>query len=210
MPKLHRAVSAPLRDALTERLAVRRLAPGDLDELVSMFADAEVWWFEYERGLTRTETEAFLDRQMRLWAAFGFGGCAVRDLRDDELLGVVGLGVPTLKHPSLPPVTVGWRFASTAWGHGYATEAATALLGQAFAGMRLDRVGCVTNADNDRSVAVARRLGMTDFARQTGLSDDGARTVTGLLMATDRQHWWSTHGEPTGTAGRRSGRRRVN
>ena len=160
-----------------------------------MFADAEVWRFEYERGLTRTETDAFLDRQMRLWAAFGFGGCAVRDLRDDELLGVVGLGVPTLKHPSLPSVTVGWRFASTAWGHGYATEAATALLGQAFDRMRLDRVGCVTNADNDRSVAVARRLGMTAFARQSGLSDDGARTVTGLLMATDRESWWSTHGE---------------
>jgi RimJ/RimL family protein N-acetyltransferase len=197
MPNLHPAVSAPLRDALTERLAVRRIAPTDLEELVSMFADAEVWRFEYERGLTRTETEAFLDRQMQLWAAFGFGGCAVRELRDDELLGVVGLGVPTLKHPSLPSVTVGWRFASTAWGHGYATEAAAALLGQAFDRMRLDRVGCVTNADNDRSVAVACRLGMAAFARQTGPSDDGARTVTGLLMATDRERWRSMHDEQT-------------
>lgn len=195
MPNLHPAVSAPLRDAQTERLAVRRLAPSDLEEVVAMFADAEVWWFEYERGLTRTETEAFLDRQMRLWAAFGFGGCAVRDLRDAELLGVVGLGVPTLEHPSLPPVTVGWRFAATAWGHGYATEAATALLCQAFDRMRLDRVGCVTNADNDRSLAVARRLGMAAFARQTGLGDDGVRTVTGLLMATDRDRWCAMHGE---------------
>ena len=195
MPTYQPVVSEPLRDALTERLAVRRLAPGDLEELVSMFADAEVWKFEYERGLTRTETEAFLDRQMRLWVAFGFGGCAVRDLRDGELLGVVGLGVPTLKHPSLPAVTVGWRFASTAWGHGYATEAATALLGQAFDRMRLDRVGCVTNADNSRSVAVARRLGMVAFARQTGLSDDGVRTVTGLLMATDRERWREIHGD---------------
>ncbi len=35
-----------------------------------MSADAQVWWFEHERGLTATETEAFLERQMRLWEEF--------------------------------------------------------------------------------------------------------------------------------------------
>jgi hypothetical protein len=44
-----------------------------------VFADREVWEFEYGRGMTGWETEAFLDRQMNLWAECGFGGCAVRN-----------------------------------------------------------------------------------------------------------------------------------
>ncbi len=39
------------------------------------------------------ETEAFLDRQKKLWAECGFGGCPVRAHHD--LIGVVGLAVPT-------------------------------------------------------------------------------------------------------------------
>jgi RimJ/RimL family protein N-acetyltransferase len=190
---MHPAVAAPLSDAVTQRLALRRLVTDDFNELATLFGDPEVWWFEYERGLTVTETEAFLDRQMRLWTECGFGGCAVRDLRHGNLIGVVGLGVPTLEHQLLPPVTVGWRFSSTAWGHGYATEAATALLHQAFGPMRLDRVGCVTNAENDRSVAVARRLGMNVVAEVTGPRDDGRGTVAAVLLMVGLDGWPPLH-----------------
>jgi hypothetical protein len=65
---MHRAVAAPLRDVVTRRLSGRRLGFDDLNELATMFAHPEVWEFEYERGLTRSETEAFVDRQMKLWA----------------------------------------------------------------------------------------------------------------------------------------------
>jgi RimJ/RimL family protein N-acetyltransferase len=189
VPARHPDIAAPLSDAVTRRLALRRLAGDALDELASMFADRDVWQFEYERGLTIAETRAFLDRQMQLWAECGFGGCAVRDRRDRRLLGVVGLGVPTVQHQCLPAVTVGWRFASTAWGHGYATEAATALLRQAFGAMRLNGVGCVTNAENDRSVAVARRLGMEIVGEVSGPRDDGVGTVVATILRVDRERW---------------------
>ena len=189
---MHPAVAAPLSDAATGRLALRRLVAGDFDELATLFRDPAVWWFEYERGLTVAETDAFLDRQMRMWTECGFGGCAVRDLRHGNLIGVVGLGVRTLEHQLLPPVTVGWRFSSTAWGHGYATEAATALLNQAFGSMRLDRVGCVTNAENDRSLAVARRICMNVVAEITGPRDDGQDTVAAVLMV-GRDDWPPPH-----------------
>jgi RimJ/RimL family protein N-acetyltransferase len=193
---MHPAVAVPLTDAVTQRLALRRLVAGDLDELATLFRDPEVWWFEYERGLTVAETDAFLHRQMRLWTECGFGGCAVRDLRHGNVIGVVGLGVPTLQHQLLPAVTVGWRFSSTAWGHGYATEAATALLHQAFGPMRLDRVGCVTNAENDRSLAVARRLGMNVVAEVTGPRDDGHGTVTAAILTVGRDYWPPLHDLP--------------
>jgi RimJ/RimL family protein N-acetyltransferase len=174
---------------LTPRLSIRQLHDSDLGELTELFRDPEVWRFEYERGLDGAETQEFLDRQKRLWDEHRFGGCAVRDLQNRVLRGVVGLGVAALAHPLLPAVTVGWRFASTAWGRGYATEAATALLDQAFGAMRLDAVGCVTNKGNERSVAVAQRLGLEAVGELTGLRDDGLKTVTAVILRIDRDRW---------------------
>jgi RimJ/RimL family protein N-acetyltransferase len=186
---MHPAVAAPLCDVVTRRLSVRRLGFDDLNELATMFAHHEVWEFEYERGMTRRETEAFVDRQMRLWAEFGFGGCAVRELVHHGLIGVVGLAVPTFPHELVPAVTVGWRFSPTVWGRGYATEAAAAVLDEAFTTMELDRVGCVTNAENRRSVAVAERLSMSLIGETRVLRDDRTRTVAALLFQITRRDW---------------------
>jgi len=185
VPGLHPAAAAPLRDAVTRRLDVRRLVSADQDDLAVLFDDPEVCRFD----TTVEETGAFFDRQMRLWTAHGFGGCAVRDLGDGRFLGVVGLGVPTLEHPRLPSVTIGWRFSSTAWGRGYATESGAALLDQAFGPMQLDRIGCVTRADNHHSIAVARRLGMNDVARETVPQNEGDSAVTALILEIDHDGW---------------------
>jgi RimJ/RimL family protein N-acetyltransferase len=182
-------MTARLQDAKTDRLSLCRLTDRDLTELVELFADPNVWRFEYERGLTKSETEAFLERQLAMWDGHAFGGCAVRRLEDGTLIGVAGLGVATVQHARLPSITVGWRFASRAWGRGYATEAATALLQQAFGSMGFDAVGCVTSAENDRSIAVARRLGMEAVAREAVPRDDGSGNVTALLLRIDRWRW---------------------
>ncbi|MDQ1508211.1 MAG: hypothetical protein QOG50_55 [Actinomycetota bacterium] len=182
MGSLHPAVAAPLADVETRRLSVRRLEPDDLDGLAAIFADADVWRFEYGRGLTRDETSAFLTRQLKLWADYGFGGCGVRELERTELIGVVGLAVPTALQEQLPPVTVGWRFSPSVWGNGYATEAATAVLEQAFTTMALDRVGCVTGAENRRSVALAERLGMSFITEAMVQRDDGQGVVAVALF----------------------------
>lgn len=62
---------------------------------------------------------------------------------------------------------VGWHLHPRAWGRGYATEAASALLERA-ASAGVPRVVAVTDPDNAPSQAVCRRLGMSDL----GLRDD--------------------------------------
>jgi RimJ/RimL family protein N-acetyltransferase len=186
---LHPAVAAPLAGVATSRPSIGRLRADDLDPLAAILADPEVWGFEYGRGMTRLETEAFLSRQLDLWAQYGFGGCGVREVGRSEVIGVVGLSVPVVQHELVPDVTVGWRFSPTIWGKGYATEAATAVLDQAFTKMALDRVGCITNAENLRSVRVAERLGMTFMAEASVPSDDGTRMVTGKLFQIARDDW---------------------
>ena len=62
----------------------------------------------------------------------------------------------------LPPsgdIEIGWHFHPDAWGHGYATEAASRVLKHAFAS-GLSEVIAVTNQANTASQAVAKRIGM--------------------------------------------------
>ncbi|GGF39596.1 N-acetyltransferase [Marmoricola endophyticus] len=58
-------------------------------------------------------------------------------------------------------VEIGWHLHPDSWGHGYATEAARAVLAHGFAG-GLRTIWATTHLTNERSQAVCRRLGMTD------------------------------------------------
>ncbi len=60
---------------------------------------------------------------------------------------------------------VGWRLARHAWHHGYATEAARAALGIAFDGAGLTEVWSITAVLNEPSIAVMRRIGLTEQGR---------------------------------------------
>lgn len=192
MDPLHPAVAAPLAEVVTKRLSLCRLTSDDLNGLAAMFTSPDVWRYGYGRGLTRVETEAFLTRQLKLWSEFGFGGCAVREVVGRDLVGVVGLSVPMVAQELLPAVTVGWLFSPTVWGKGYATEATTAVLDQAFTTMALDRVGCVTSAENLRSVRLADRLGMSVIAEARVPSDDAMGMVTATLFQVTRDDWLSS------------------
>ena len=95
----------------------------------------------------------------------------VRDSGADagRFAGFAGLAVPQFEAHFTPTVEIAWRFARWAWGHGYATEAASAALDFAFSTLGRTEVVSFTATTNVRSQAVMRRLGMTrdvdgDFA----------------------------------------------
>jgi RimJ/RimL family protein N-acetyltransferase len=160
MEELCPPIAAPLGEVTTERLLLCRFDRYVLDELASVFDSREVWEFPYGRGMTRAETAAFLDTQIRHWDDFGFGCWMAREREEERLIGYVGLSIPTFLPEILPVVEVGWRFAPTSWGNGYATEGATAALDEAFSTLGLTSVCSLPQADNRRSVRVAERLGM--------------------------------------------------
>lgn len=54
---------------------------------------------------------------------------------------------------------IGWHFHPAHWGHGYAAEAASALLAAALSG-GIDRVVAVTYPENTSSQRVCERIGM--------------------------------------------------
>lgn len=61
-----------------------------------------------------------------------------------------------------PEIEIGWRFLRETWGKGYATEAARPVLAHAMDTLALDRVVAEIHPDNDGSVRVALKLGMSD------------------------------------------------
>jgi RimJ/RimL family protein N-acetyltransferase len=58
-----------------------------------------------------------------------------------------------------PDIELGYRFASRAWGKGYATEAATACRDLGFERWDLERIYVDVHPDNRASQNVARKIG---------------------------------------------------
>jgi RimJ/RimL family protein N-acetyltransferase len=61
-----------------------------------------------------------------------------------------------------PEVETGWCFAADTWGRGYAHESAAEWLRIAFEELGLDRVIAVILPGNERSLRLARGLGMRE------------------------------------------------
>jgi RimJ/RimL family protein N-acetyltransferase len=189
-------IAAPLGDVTTERLRLRRFEHDDLDELASVFEHREVWQFPYGRGMTRAETETFLDGQIAHWAQHGFGCWTARAIASECLIGYLGLSVPTFLPEILPAVEVGWRLAPTAWDNGYATEGASRALHEAFTTLRLDWVCSLPQADNPRSGRVAERLGLQLIRQVTVPADERRGEVVAQHYQIDRRDWLVIHGRP--------------
>ncbi len=94
------------------------------------------------------------------WETYGFGLWAAIDPADGRVAGFTGACL-TAWHPSYAQdVEVGWRLARTAWGRGYATEAASAALRHGFDELGLNEVVSLTATTNTRSERVMQRIGM--------------------------------------------------
>jgi RimJ/RimL family protein N-acetyltransferase len=71
-------------------------------------------------------------------------------------------------------VEIGWALARECWGYGYATEAGAACRDYGFHSLGRSRIIAVIQPGNERSIAVARRLGM-QLEQET-------RTATGFVV----------------------------
>lgn len=109
--------------------------------------------------MTRAQSDALVDRIEAGFARHGFGPWALE--ADGTFIGFTGLLMQTFEAHFTPAVEVGWRLAPSAWGHGYATEAARAALAYGFDQAGLDEIVSMAATTNVRSHAVMRRIGMT-------------------------------------------------
>ncbi|MHA6723144.1 GNAT family N-acetyltransferase [Sphingomonas sp. RS2018] len=144
----------------TERLVLRPWRDEDRAPFAAMAADAEV--MRHLGGPTgRLEADAIIDRQSALIERDGRGFWAVERRADGVLLGICGIrrgghaGTPVLAE-----LEAGWRFARSAWGQGYAREAAAASIAWGWAHLADERIAAWTVPANASSWGLMLRLGM--------------------------------------------------
>ena len=149
----------------TERLVLRPVVEADADSLWALHSDAHVlryWdsppWREPER------VQRFL-ATCRAMAEEGTGARVAVE-RDGAFLGWCGL---QRWNPDYRSASLGYCFGTAAWGHGYATESARALLGWAYDTLDLNRVQAEVDTRNPASARVLEKLG---FTREGTLRED--------------------------------------
>jgi RimJ/RimL family protein N-acetyltransferase len=156
----------------TERLIARRWDPAlDAEAAFEMYGDPAVT--EFIGGQTAPDVatvRANLEKAVeRNTSKFGepFGSFPLFLRTSGELIGTAIMkplvdGADAIQ----PEIEIGWHLVKRAWGQGYATEMARALLARAFALTREEKIWVVVQPPNARSIAVAKRIGMTYVGRK--------------------------------------------
>jgi RimJ/RimL family protein N-acetyltransferase len=140
------------------RLVIRPWRIEDIDRLFEVHSRLEVvrWWGAQPMQ-SRSQAVALLERmKSRFPDDAQFGNWAIVERGFDVPAGTIML-------KPLPDgngeIEVGWHLHPDSWGRGLATEAAQAVLARGFA-EGLSEVWAVTDPQNERSIAVCRRIGM--------------------------------------------------
>lgn len=144
----------------TERLILRRWREADRRPFAELNADPEVME-HFPAPLTREQSDAMVDRIESAFDEHGYGLWALEVRATGEFVGFTGLAWQTFEARFTPALEVGWRLARSAWGRGYASEAARAAIGYGLGPAGQDEIVSMTAVANLRSRAVMERLGMT-------------------------------------------------
>lgn len=144
----------------TDRLLLRQWRDSDREPFAQMGASAEVME-HFPALMSRAQSDSFIDRISAHIEREGWGLWALESRETGEFLGFTGLSVPGFDAHFTPTVEVGWRLARTAWGNGYASEAARFALTYGFDMLGLREIVSFTTTTNVRSQSVMNRIGMT-------------------------------------------------
>jgi len=144
----------------TQRLLLRRLTISDLDDLFALYRDPEVRAYFPEGTLTYEETKKELEWIIDVYyGKYGFGLWATIYKETGAFIGRCGLLPWTIEEN--PEVEVAYLLARAYWGQGLGTEAAQAILEYGFRQLSVPRLICLIDPENEASVKVATKIGMS-------------------------------------------------
>jgi RimJ/RimL family protein N-acetyltransferase len=185
----------------TERLTLRRFTMDDAGRLYDLDNDPEV--MRYINGGTPTPRDVIERDLLPLFLCYDshhavFGFWAGVERATGEFVGWFSLR-PVEASPDT--AVLGYRLRRAAWGKGYATEGARALIGAAFGDPDVGRVVATTYEHNAASRRVMEKCGMTLTRRFRLTPDDLAAMDThhvasqeiwdgdDVEYALDREEW---------------------
>ena len=168
----------------TERLMLRPPAAEDFAGFTLFHADEETMRF-----LGGVQSAPVVWRSMRAaagaWALDGFGMFSVVEKASGDWIGRIG---PIHPH-GWPGREVGWGLHSSYWGRGFAQEAVVAAMDFAFDRLGWDHAIHTIDPKNERSLALARRLGSVRQGPGALPEPFAAQTVD--IWGQSAADWWT-------------------
>ncbi len=152
----------------TNRLLLRLIRPSDVPALIDLWTDPDVTRFmggpREASGLRNA-----LEEDGTNPAAERFNLWPVEDATTGRVIGHCGL--LNKEVDGITEIELVYVLAKPSWGHGFATEIASALRDHAFTAMDLPRLISLIDPENAASERVAKKVGMRfekEFVRSGG------------------------------------------
>jgi ribosomal-protein-alanine N-acetyltransferase len=141
----------------TKRLRLHRPVEADAEEIFARYAtDPEVTrYLSFEPHRSLDDTLAFLRKTALRRQEDKGHEWLIRSRVSDQLLGSIGWGRCECR------VQFGYCLARDAWGHGYATEAASEIVNVALAEPTIWRVEATCDTEHVASARVLEKAGLT-------------------------------------------------
>ncbi|WP_195782707.1 GNAT family N-acetyltransferase [Priestia megaterium] len=161
---------------LTPRTTLREITEADADDIFDCFSQEEVIrYYGQEKFKTIQEALVLIDifaENYRNQKGMRWG---IERLDTGELIGTVGFNQWNQKHKR---AEIGYELHPQHWGHGYASEAASAVMTYGFDTLQLVRIGAVVFLENKASQHVLEKLGfqkegvLKNYMYQNGKAHD--------------------------------------
>jgi ribosomal-protein-alanine N-acetyltransferase len=152
----------------TPRLLFRPFKESDTEAVHGWFSDPEVFrFYTYGPYLSLEKTAERISQYMAHLKKYGFAKNIVIEKSTGLLIGDAGLSFAE----DIGEVDVGYKFARSHWGKGYATEAAQAWVRYGFDQLGLERIVAIVHPQNVRSKRVVEKLqfSFSRYKREDGV-----------------------------------------
>ena len=151
----------------TERLILRRFTEADAGLLFYLNSDPEILKYLHEPPLKdKSDSLDKLKNIILPQYERNLGRWAIHQKENNEFIGWCGLKYL----PEPDEIDLGYRFVKTAWGKGFATEAAKQTLAYGFNTLQLKTITGRAHIENIASQKVLEKIGM-QFVNE-GIVDD--------------------------------------
>lgn len=166
----------------TERLILRPPTTADLPRLFAIYGDPATNQFNPAGPLTGLhQAQTLLHGWLTHWRDHGYGQWAIASREEpDQVIGFGGIA--QYNYLTEPRLNLGYRFATDAWGKGFATELGRAALEFAFAELDAEQVFALVRPNHQASIGVLEKLGM----QRIELLDDVPGQAQSLVYRADR------------------------
>ncbi|WP_050937257.1 GNAT family N-acetyltransferase [Vibrio harveyi] len=159
-----------MKTLTTKRLTLRLVSVEDAPFILELYNQPDFYRFVGDKQIrTLEEAKRYIqDNMLRMQELKGVSLLVVETNHDKQPVGICGL----VKRDTLTAFDIGYGYLPSAYGKGYAKEAASVVVDFACEEMNIENLVAITNNDNIRSISLLEKLGF-QFERVEQTYDNG-------------------------------------